>query len=164
MKKIANLSIKMSSVQTHISQPKTRKFVNTQNYPNGEEGPYLYPQANVNAWIQANGSKIVNHGDLLIIPGTTSGSTFIDVVRGNNGATGLANSGSYNSRKTLTDMGKQITIGDSTESELLVLRLVMTPSNSQTDLGSTVAYIVVENNASDLDNNGGPFQVRAARI
>jgi hypothetical protein len=154
----------MSSVQTHISQPKTRKFVNTQNYPSGESGPDLYTQANVDAWLLANGSKIVNHGDLLIIPGTTSGSTFIDVVRGDNGATGLANSGSYDSRKTLTDMGKQITIGDATESELLVLRLVKTPSNSQSGEDYTVAYVVVENNAADLDNRGGPFQVRVARI
>ena len=154
----------MSSLQTRISQPLTRKFVVTQNVLDGENGPRYFTQADIDTWIAANGSKIVNHGDLLIIPGTASGSTFLDVLRGDNGAIGLNTSGTYDPRKTLTDMGKQITIGDASDSELLVLRLVKTPSNSQTGADFIVAYIPIENNAQDLDINGGRFMIRVARI
>jgi hypothetical protein len=155
----------MSSVLRFISQPKTQKFVNTHSAVNGESGPRIFTQANIDAWIVANGSKIVQYGeDMLIIPGTTSGSTFIDVLKGDNGATALSYTTTYDSRKTITDMGKKITIGDATESELLVLRLVKTPSNSQTGEDYLVGYVVEENNAEDLDNNGGPFQVRVARV
>ena len=155
----------MSSLQTRISQPLTRKFVNTQDMnTSSERGPYLFSPASIASWIAANGSKIVNHGDLLIIPGTASGSTFVDVLY-DNGVTGLqADLGSYDSRKTMTDMGKQITIGDATESELLVLRLVKTPSGSQSGADFIVAYVVVENNAADLQNQGGRFLVRVARV
>jgi hypothetical protein len=154
----------MSSVLRFTSQPKTRKFVNTQNILDGEDGPRIFSQANIDAWLAANGSKIVNYGDLFIIPGTAAGSTFLDVLRGDNGATQLEYTSEYDSRKTLTDMGKQITIGDATESELLVLRLVKTPSNSQTGEAFSVGYIVEENNAQDLDTNGGRFMVRVARV
>ncbi len=154
----------MPSIGTYKAQPVTAKFVNTQNFPGGEEGPYLYPQTNVDAWIAANSSVITNLGGLLIIPGTTPGTTIVDVLKGNNGATGLVSSGNFNSRKTMTDMGKTIVVGDAVDSELLVLRLIKTPSNSQTGEEYIVAYIIEENNMKDLDNNGGPFQVRAARI
>ena len=154
----------MSSVLRYTSQPVTRKFVNTQNILDGEDGPRLFTQANIDAWLLANGSKITNLGDLLIIPGTAAGSTFLDVLRGDNGATALGYTGEYDSRKALTDMGKQITIGDAADSELLVLRLVKTPSNSQTGQDFIVAYVVVENNAQDLDTNGGRFMVRVARV
>ena len=154
----------MSSVLRFTSQPKTRKFVNTQNVLQGENGPRIFSQANIDAWLAANGSKIVNYGDLFIIPGTAPGSTFLDVLRGDNGATILSYTSEYDSRKTLTDLGKQITIGDATESELLVLRLVKTPSNSQTDGDFSIGYVVVENNAQDLDTNGGRFMVRVARV
>jgi hypothetical protein len=154
----------MSSVLRFTSQPKTRKFVNTQNVLQGENGPRVFSQANIDDWLAANGAKIVNYGDLLIIPGTASGSTFLDVLRGDNGATQLNYTSEYDSRKTLTDMGKQLTIGDATESELLVLRLVKTPSDSQTGADFSIGYVVVENNAQDLDTNGGRFMVRVARV
>lgn len=155
----------MTSLQTHIAQPITRKFVNTQNFTDGEDGPTIYTKTDVDSWIAANAAKIRNLGGLLIIPGTSSGSTFVDVLKGNSGATELTSSyGTYNSRKALTDMGKQITIGSAADSDLLVLRLIKTPSNSQTGQSYIVGYIVEENNSADLDNNGGPFQVRVARV
>jgi hypothetical protein len=154
----------MSSLQTRISQPKTRKYVVTQNALDGENGPRYFTQSDIDTWLSANGSKIQNLGDLFIIPGTTPGSTFVDVLTGSNGATILNTSGTYDPRKTLTDMGKQITIGDSGDSELLILRLVKTPSNSQTGQDFIVGYIPVENNASDLDNQGGRYMIRVARI
>jgi hypothetical protein len=65
-------------------------------------------------------------------------------------------------------MGKTIYVGNGAQSELLVFRLVQIPStadagNSSVDVNDTV-YVVMENNADDLDNNSGRFMPRVARI
>jgi hypothetical protein len=134
----------MSSVQTRISQPKTRKFVTLKS-------TYYFSQADVDAWILANSSGIKNHGDLLILSDFTTTMTALN-------QTSVFAASNF----TVTDMGKQIVIGNATESELLTLRLIRSSQNSITALNSVVAYVVEENNASNLTTL--KFQVTVARV
>jgi hypothetical protein len=159
----------MSSVQTYIAQPKTRKFVVAN--PDGQgQGARFFAQSDFNTWVTANGSKIVQNGSLYIIPGTSAGSTFVDVLRGLNGATELEHSLTEIERaKTLIDLGRTITIGIPSQSQMLVFRLVQkfaptVAANSATDPDYT-GYVVVENNSEDLNNlDNHRFSVRVARI
>ena len=111
----------MSSVLRFIAQPKTRTFAVTQDGNN-----YLFTQSNFDTWLEANAGKIeVLSDDLFIIPGTSSGSTFEDVLTGGGDATELeyTNLDSIQ-RKTVVDLGKQIVIGNAVNSRILVFRLV----------------------------------------
>ena len=84
----------MSSIGNQFSQPVTRNFVVTQNANNGEQGAYYFTEDDVNTWYAANSSKINKLGNTFyIIPGTGSGSTFVDVLVGNGGATELGGGG-----------------------------------------------------------------------
>lgn len=157
----------MSSISAAFKQPLTRSFVNTQN-PIGDEtgpGPRLFLESDFVAWLSANAGLIQMLGSLYIIPGTTSGTTMIDVLRGDGGATALNYSGGeLNNRKTLRDLGTEIIIGNRVDSRLVVFRRVASYFTSSLGQDAEVGYVVVENNCADLDNNGGRFQVRVARI
>ena len=159
----------MTSYTSGFAQNVTRNYVVTQDNGQGEVGPYYFSQATVDTWYNANKSKITKLGRIYIVPGASSGSTFHDVVSGSNGATRLGGSGytpSINERKTLKDLGREVIIGNSVDTRLLVLRLIQIYSPSTgaaTDPDSRV-YIVVENNCEDLGGNGGRFAVRVARI
>jgi hypothetical protein len=140
----------------------------TQDANQGEQGAYFYSDSDVDTWYAANEGKIVKSGSIYIIPGTTSGSTFYDVLTGNGGATQLEHSlSTLDQRKTLRDMGKDIIIGNSVESRLFVLRRVQRyipfAAGGATDPDYT-GYVVVENNAEDLFGNTGRYTVRVARI
>lgn len=155
----------MSSLLSQFSQPVTRNFVMT----NEGNGAYFYSQTDINTWYAANASKVQKLGTTrYLITGTTSGSTFTDVLLGNNGATELGHSlPNIDQRKTIKDMGKEILFGDADDARLLVLRKVQSYSpatqGGPTDTDYT-GYIVVENNAEDLGGNAGRFVVKVARI
>lgn len=154
----------MPSVGTVFSQPRTKSYAVTQ----ANQGAYFYSQADIDNWYNANKSKITKLGSLYIIPGTTSGSTFIDVLLGNNGATELDHTlNDINERKAITDMGKEVIVGNKVNSRLLVLRRVQQYFNAA-DGGASdpdyTGYVVVENNADDLQGNTGRFTVRVARV
>ena len=159
----------MSSISRSFSQPLTRNYVNTQDTTNGEVGPYFFSQADLDTWYAANKTKIVKVGDVYLVSGTASGSTLTDVLFGNSGATELNHSlSNINSRKTMKDMGKEAIIGTSAQPRLLVLRKVQkytdyTNANGATDPDYT-GYVVVENNAEDIQSNNGRFMVRVARV
>ena len=158
----------MSSIHSEFKQPVTRTLVVTQNTNNGEAGGYFFSDADFDVWYQANKSKINKVGSVYVIPGTTSGSTFVDVLTGSNGATELEHSNpTLEQRKSLKDMGKEIIIGNSVETRMLVFRRVQAYTNS-TEGGSAATtyngYVVVENEARDLNNNSGRFTVRVARV
>lgn len=157
----------MPSIGTQLKQRLTGRYVVTQDSSQGaERGPYFFNQADVDSWLQANGSKIVHlGGGIYIIPGTASGSTFEDVLEGNNGATGLNPSlPDISQRKTVVDLGKEIIIGNAYETRLLVLRLVNSYASAADGLGGYTGYIVVENNDLDLSSTTGRFLPRVARI
>jgi len=154
----------MTSLQKYLKQRPTRNF--TSIFDNdGNLGAYIFTQANVDTWLSNNAAYITNLGGrFYIIPGTATGTTFYDVLQGDNGRSGLGNSGNLQERKSLLDMGKEIVIGDATESRIVTLRLIRTPVNSQTGQDGEIVYVVVENNAADLPNTAGRFTVRVARI
>jgi hypothetical protein len=144
----------MSSVQTHFAQPITRKFIVTQNDPE-EYGAYYFTQSVVDEWLADNSSNLTTVGSLVIISGN-----FADVMDNLGGP-----SPRFENRKTLTDMGKEIVIGNSANSRLIVLRLVQGQNEAAAGgLGGTVAYICVENNTTDTPSNSGRFTPRVARI
>jgi len=155
----------MTSIASQFAQPVTRNFVMT----NEGNGAYLYSQDDIDTWYAANASKVQKLGKTrYLITGTTSGSTFVDVLLGNNGATELEHSlPNISERKTMKDMGKEILFGDADDSRLLVLRKVQSYSpaaeGGPTNTNYT-GYVVVENNAEDLGGNAGRFVVKVARI
>jgi hypothetical protein len=153
----------MPSVGTVYAQRPSKKFAVTQ-----DQGAYFFSDADVSSWLSANSSKIEQIGSLILINGTTSGSTFRDVLTGTGGAVELEyNNSRLDERKTITDMGKELCIGTTAQPRLLVLRRVQrylmsasAGSNNPNDLG----YVVSENNADDLNQNWGRFTVRVARV
>jgi hypothetical protein len=155
----------MSSVSAAFSQPLTKNFAVTQ----GSGGAYYFTQSDIDTWYAANASKINKIGSVYVIPGTSSGSTFYDVLFGENGATRLGqpqnDSFKFYERKTLTDLGKTIHIGNAADSSLLVLRLVRGygPAAAGGD-GNTIGYVVVQNDDEDLGGDVGRFTIRVARV
>jgi len=157
----------MPGILKSYAQNVTRTLAVTQ----ADQGAYFFTQASIDNWVAANASKVHRVSDsLLIVPGTASGSTFLDVVLGDGGNSELGGSGllpRFTQRKSLKDMGKEVVIGSATESRLLVLRLVQNGGNSDTGSdvsGGSNGYVVVENNCADLQGNTGRFTVRVARL
>ena len=158
------------SLRREFSQNPLRSFVVTQDSSNNENGAYFFAESDVDTWYAANKSKITKLGKTLyVILGSTAGSTFADVVNGDNGATKLLHSLTIiNDRKTIKDLGKEIIIGNNIVTRLFVLRRVQRYIASA-DGGSLnpddTGYVVVENNCDELaSNNWGGFTVRVARI
>lgn len=153
----------MPSIGGYFKQPLSRVLVPTQNQ--GGFTAYYFAESDFSVWFNANLGKITYVGGAYMINGTTSGSTFTDVVLGDNGATELDHTlNNIDQRKTLVDMGKEIIIGNSSEPRLLVFRRVMQFGLSTAGGDGQVGYVVVENNAVDLGGNAGRFTVRVARI
>jgi hypothetical protein len=157
----------MTSTLSRFAQPLTRSFVVIQS--SNENGAYFFDEADIDNWYTANKNLIQKIGSLYIIPGKTSGTTFYDVLRGENGASELeVNLNRINQRRTLVDLGKEVIIGNTVDSRLLVLRRVQRPilsdEGNATDADYT-GYVVVENNTEDLGaDTWGRFTVRVARI
>lgn len=153
----------MPSVGTYKAQPVTRTLAVTQ----GEQGAYYFTEDVLNTWYAANSDYITKVGSLYVIPGTSTGSTFLDVVLGNNGRSELGGSGPtprFDERKSLVDLGKEVVIGNYINSRLLVLRKVQAYSDAEFSGNGIVGYIVSENNVDDLGPNIGRFTLRVARV
>jgi len=157
----------MSSVNKLYAQNASRRLVVTQ----GEQGAYFYNMMDIDRWYEANQSKVTKIGSMYLINGTDNGSSFIDVLLGNSGASPLNHTNSrISERKSVKDMGKELYIGTSAEPRLLVLRQVQSYSSSATSRAGDGTnpnyngYVVVENNCNDLQHNNGRFTVRVARI
>ncbi len=143
----------MPSVGTYKAQPVTRTFVCTQE--SGDHwGTYYFTQSAVDAWIANNSSDINKIGEgLLIVTGD-----FSDIM------SNLSSSGRFTARKSLIDFGKEIVIGNTVNSRLLVLRRVQTWDYASVGGDGREAYVVVENNTEDLaSGDAGRWTVRVAR-
>ncbi len=144
----------MPSIGSYKAQPVTRTFVCTQD--SGDHwGTYYFTQSQIDDWKSNNASDInqVSEGLLLI---TGDFSNVMD---------NLNTSGRYTARKTLIDFGKDIIIGNEVNSRLLVLRRVQTWAPASEGGDGDEAYVVVENNTTDLaPSDAGRFTVRVARI
>ena len=154
------------SLPRHYAQRLTRRFaVNL-------DSAAAFSQADFDAWYAANPGKIKKNGSMYIIDGKAPGSTFVDVLWGSNGATALDHyeQPSIVANKTLKDFGKEIHIGTSSESSLLVFRLVQQSGPSilngvPNDFTFLTSYVVVENDAADLPGNQyARFRVAVCRV
>jgi hypothetical protein len=154
----------MPSVGSHKAQNVTRSFAVTQE----AQGAYFYNATDIDAWYAANQENVEKLGSLYIIRGSSSGTTFTDVLLGDNGATELDHTNpNITARKAIKDMGKEVIFGNGVESRLLVLRLVqeyVLSSEGGTLDATSTGYVVTENNCSDLQGNTGRFTVRVARV
>jgi len=148
----------MSSVLRSLAQPLTKTFVVTQSPDSGEQGPYLFSDADINNWFSRNTDTVKKVGSLYTIQTSEFENTLDDLTQ---------SGGNVNGRKSLIDLGKEVVIGDNAESRLVVLRRVRIYANSATGVSAErwpAGYITVENNASDLPSNNGRWAVRVARV
>jgi hypothetical protein len=148
----------MSSARSYKAQPLSRSFV--VSGADGGNGPWTFTQANINTWVTNNADSLTAVGSLITIPS----ADFLDVLY--TGGSSLPNSGTYNDRRTLLDLGKEYVIGNDVNSRLIVLRLVLFPSDTGIGaLGGEAKFVVIENNCSDIPTgDNGRFSVRVARI
>jgi hypothetical protein len=148
--------MKMPSVGTYIAQPLTRSFITTADTSNAgpnSKGPQYFLQSDIDAWMSSNASDMRVVGRLVVITGE------FGTVLGN-----LNHTGEFDARKNLTDMGTEYIIGNQINSRIVVLRKVMYNETAGVGaLGGLVAYIPVENNATEPNGNWGRFAVRVAR-
>ena len=150
----------MPSVGTVIAQRKTKKFVCTQNNGTSDEwGPYWFPQGNVATWYANNSGDITKVTDTVYL--VKDGSDYDDILDN------LDSDGHRDGRRTFTDMGKTLYIGNTKNADLVVLQLVQLYGDiANGGLSGDVGYIVIENNTADAGSTGdsGRFKVRVARI
>lgn len=145
----------MPSVGTFRAQPVTRTFAITQG-PNSN-GVYYFNKAAIDTWYDNNSDNVTKVSEGLYV--VSNDANFGSVV-GN-----LSLTGTYDGRKTLIDFGKEVIIGNETNSRLLVLRRVQFWADAAKGGDGFEGYVVVENNTNDLaPNDWGRFTVRVARV
>ena len=146
----------MPSIGTFRAQPVTRTFIVTQDQTNDEYGAHYFTQANVDSWFENNTEYI------------TKVSEGLYIVTGNFASTisNLNDTDSFDIRRSLIDMGKEIVIGNEIESRLIVLRKVRSSAPPAGVGDGITAYIVVESNYRSANWNtpsGSKFNVNVAR-
>ncbi len=148
----------MPSVGSFKAQPVTKTFAVTQG--GGSTGVYIFTNQNINTWYNENSSDVTKVSDSFYI---VTGN-FYDVV-GNRDLNGLQDSGEYDGRKSLIDFGKEVIIGNTVNSRLLVLRRVQVWDSASVGGDGREFYVVSENHTTDLaPNDWGRLTVRVARI
>ena len=148
----------MPSVGTFRAQPVTRTFAVTQ----GDWGAYYFTQDMIDSWYDDNKDDMTKTGSVFIVNSTdkTVFQNIMDSLGPGGGSTPR-----FDERKTLTDFGGEVVIGNLINSRMVVLRRVQGYGNIEGGgLASTVGYIVAENNCDDLAGNNGRFTVRVARM
>ena len=133
----------MSSVSSRFAQRLTRTL------KVGDTEAPLFTQAEIDTWYADNKSDITKLGNNYVLSAADLGATVAL----------LASAQTADQNTSLKDLGREIKIGTTTESALIVLRLVQLPglvaSNGTPDDYDTVAtgYVVVANNTSDAVNS-----------
>jgi hypothetical protein len=123
-------------------------------------GANVYLQQDFDTWYAANAAAVTQVGSVYVV---NSAADFIDTINGSNVLGHVLGSSflqSYNKR-TLMDMGKEISIGIPSNPRMLVFRQVALPFEPSAQGTGVVGYVVVENNASDLTRPR--FRVSVAR-
>jgi hypothetical protein len=148
----------MPSIGTFRAQPVTRTFAVTQ----GDWGAYYFTQDMIDSWYDDNKDDMTKTGSVFIVNSTDK--TVFQNIMDSLGPSG-GNTPRFDERKTLTDFGGEVVIGNLINSRMVVLRRVQGYGNIEGGgLASTVGYIVAENNCDDLAGNSGRFTVRVARM
>jgi len=148
----------MPSVGTVIAQRKSKKLINTQNdVQSGEAGPYFFPQGGFDTWYANESADVTKVSPTLYI--VKAGANFAEIA-GN-----IPYDDTIDNRRTFTDMGKTLYLGDSTDSALIVFQLVQVPGlTANGGLSGAVGYVVVENNCKDTPGaDAGRLVPRVAR-
>jgi hypothetical protein len=127
----------MPSVGTYKAQPVTRSFVVTQDVGNSEYGAYYFTESDVDTWYSNNSDNLTKVTSSLYV---VKSGNFANIVQD------LNDSGSFDRKRSLIDMGKEIVIGNTVQSRLVVLRKVQEASPPADGGDGITAYIVVENN------------------
>jgi hypothetical protein len=151
----------MPSVGTAIAQNVTRTFTVTQAPGAGEgsaeTGAHYFLQSTIDAWYADNASDMTKVSrDFYIITGS-----FASTI-GN-----LDDDGTFDIRRSLIDMGKEIVIGNPIQSRLLVLRKVKESDSPANGGDGMTAYVVVESNYRSANwptPDNSKFNVAVARV
>ena len=157
----------MTSIAGHYSQRLTRTF------KVAKSGGTLFLQSDINAWYGDRKSVITKLGNTYVLE-ISSTNDFADIVDGGDvpstGASALSPNGpSLPISTSLKDMGKEIRIGTSEESALLVLRLVQLPgpaanNGAPDNVSANTGYVVVANNTNDVFDTVDNFKVYVSRV
>jgi hypothetical protein len=163
----------MSSIAASYAQRKTKTLLPRLPTSRSNNSIDVYLQSDLDTWVQANPGKIVKVGNVYSVPGTSSGSTLIDVLSGYNGATQLEWSKRINILgdeiddnyyyKSIDNFGKKVYIGNGVNSELLVLCRVQNAGDDVNNSGPDVVtgYVMVENQIVNLTKPRFYVQVSA---
>jgi hypothetical protein len=147
----------MPSIGTFRAQPLTRTFAVTRRETGDDEpGAAYFTQAAIDSWATDNDS-------------VTKVSAGLYIVSGNFGNTinNLTSADSFEIRRSLLDLGKEVIIGNAAQSRLIVLRKVQNIRFIDETGGGEVAYVVVENNYRSANwptPDDSKFNVAVARV
>lgn len=147
----------MPSIGTFKAQPVTRTFIVTQDAQNNEYGAHFFSQATIDSWYDSNSANITKVTDgLYIITGT-----FASVI------SNLTPDDSFDRKRSLLDMGKEIIIGNPINSRIIVLRKVQEAAPPADGGDGHVGYVVVESNyrsATWITPSDSYYSVNVARV
>ena len=125
----------------------------------------VFLQSDFDEWYSENSASITKTGSMYVVHANANFKNTVDVSAGTSGGLlGHVLGSEYLSqfnKRTLVDMGKEITIGIPSNARLLVFRQVAIPYNAALQGSGLVGYVVTENNASNLTHPR--FHVAVAR-
>jgi hypothetical protein len=75
----------MSSIAASYAQRKPKTLLPRLPTSRSDNSIDVYLQSDLDAWVQANPGKIIKVSNVYSVPGTSDGSTLIDVLSGYNG-------------------------------------------------------------------------------
>ena len=125
----------------------------------------VFLQSDFDEWYAENSAAITKIGNMYVVKNGISFKNTVDVSAGTAGGLlghilGSEYLQQFNKR-TLVDMGNEITIGIVSNPRLLVFRKVALPYDATLEGSGLSGYVVVENNASNLTHPR--FHVAVAR-
>ena len=148
----------MPSIGTYKAQVPTRTFIVTQDVSEGEYGAYRFSESAINTWYANNSDNITKVSEsLYIVTGTFS--SIVDNLNAENTQ--------FERRRSLRDMGKEIVIGNTVDSRLIVLRKVQEAIPPADGGDGATAFIVVESNYRSANwptPQNSKFNVNVARV
>lgn len=125
----------------------------------------VFLQSDFDEWYAANSAAITKLGNMYVVKNGISFKNTVDVSSGTvGGLLGHTLGSEYLqqfNKRTLVDMGKEITIGIVSNPRLLVFRKVAIPYDATLEGSGLSGYVVTENNASNLTHPR--FYVAVAR-
>ena len=132
--------------------PKKNFVVDVNNSGYGD----MFLQSDFDAWYADAATAVTKLGNMYIVNNAANFKNTVDVSSGSSGyllghTLGSNYLDQFNKR-TLIDLGKEITIGIPSYPRLLVFRQVSIPFDSTLQGSNFVGYVVTENNATDLSH------------